>query len=410
MALPFFDFNVYSALLLVGWVNGLVHALLLLLRWRKDRRLSDLLAAAIVVVFGAYAAQWMLGFAGWYDAHDWRTIVMFYLPWDHLLALGPLMYLYLRSATNAGFVWSSKALYHFLPWMAVVGLHMVAVGYDLVYSVGLMHEPLPYFFGTRGPAREQFWWYDPWVVNLMGTLTYLHLGAYLALTVRNYRRYRIYLSDRFSDDSGLTLAGLRNLVILLCGGILLTVAVDIYQSVYGELAYVREWWHHLTVATLGLLSGIQFYQVNGSRTAVLRYTPLAVPDSVSPAGPTDADQIIWVKVVDRMRRHRDFLEPDLRLSQLAERVGEQDKLLSAAINRCAHQNFNDYVNGLRCDYLVEGLRAGNHHQQTLLALALDAGFNSKSTFNRAFRKHYGCSPREAIGRLEAGGNLSQKII
>ena len=63
MTLFIFDFNVYSSLLLVGWVNGLVHALLLLMRWSKDRRLSDLLAAAIVLVFCAYAAQWMLGFA-----------------------------------------------------------------------------------------------------------------------------------------------------------------------------------------------------------------------------------------------------------------------------------------------------------------------------------------------------------
>ena len=407
---PFFDFNIYSALLLVGWANGLLHAVLLLVRWGRERRSSDLFAAAIVCVFCAYAAQWMLGFAGWYDARDWRTVLMFYLPWDHLLALGPLMYFYLRAVTNAGFVWTRSVAGHFLPWAAVVLLYLVAAGYDLVYTAGLLDESLPYFFGTRGPVREHFWLYDPAVVTVLGSLTYLHLSAYLALTVKNYRRYRLYLADGFSDDSGLSLTGLRNLVILIVGGIVLALAVSTYQSIYGEVRYVSEWWHHLVITSLGVLSGIQFYQVSGKRTAVLCYPSEAVSEPEGPTEATAVDKGIWANVSDRMRRHRDFLEADLRLSQLAERVGVQDKVLSAAINRCANQNFNDYVNGLRCEYLVERLQSGDHRQQTLLALALDAGFNSKSTFNRAFRKHYGCSPREVVDRLEAGDNLSQKMI
>ena len=410
MALPFFDFNVYSALLLVGWVNGLVHAFLLLMRWSKDRRLSDLLAAAIVLVFCTYAAQWMLGFAGWYDARDWRTVVMFYFPWDQLLALGPLMYFYLRTVTNVEFPWSRGALYHFLPWAGVMLLYLLAAGFDLVYTAGLLDQPLPYFYGTRGTLREHFWLYDPRVVFLLSAFTYAHLAVYGALVIKTYRRYRKYLAEGFSDDTGLALAGLRNLVVLILGGIVLAFAVATYQSAYGEVRYVSEWWHHLIVASLGTLAGIQFYQVSGSRTALLRYTPGAVDELATTAEITEVDRRIWNKVGERMRRHRDFLEPDLRLCQLAERVGEQDKLLSAAINRCARQNFNDHVNGLRCEYLVDRLRAGDHRQQTLLALALDAGFNSKSTFNRAFRKHYGCSPREAIHRLEEGGNLSQKMI
>ena len=335
---------------------------------------------------------------------------MFYFPWDQLLALGPLMYLYLRAVTNADFVWTRRAAYHFLPWAALLLLNMLAAGYDLVYKNALLAEPLPFFYGTRGWFREQFWLYDPALATLLGVLTYLHIGAYLALTVRTYRRYRIYLAEGFSDDSGLALTGLRNLVLLIVGGIVLALAVATYQSFYGEVRYVSEWWHHLIIAILGMLSGIQFYQVSGKRTAVLRYTPDREGQPDRPTAASPADRRIWEKVVDRMRRHRDFLEPDLRLSELAGRVGEQDKTLSAAINRCTGQNFNDYVNGLRCEYLVDRLRTGDHRQQTLLALALDAGFNSKSTFNRAFRKYYGCSPREAIHRLEAGGNLSQKMI
>ena len=86
-----FDFNFYSSLLLIGFVQGLVYACLLLLRGLRQDRISDFFAASILLVGALYVAPWMLGFAGWYDAHDWRTTLMFYGSWNNLSLLGPLV-------------------------------------------------------------------------------------------------------------------------------------------------------------------------------------------------------------------------------------------------------------------------------------------------------------------------------
>ncbi|PPK86280.1 AraC-like DNA-binding protein [Neolewinella xylanilytica] len=407
MELAFFQVNLYSGLLLVGWVQGSVYAVLLFLRAGRERRISDAFAASILVVSSLYVAQWMFGFAGWYDAHDWRTTCMFYVPWDQLLLLGPLIWLYFRAATNGGFRWKGSMFWHFLPAMFTVLPYLAAFGYDLVYLSGVKGQPLNYFFGTRGPMRENSWLFGPVVASGLATAAYLQLTAYLIFTARGYRHYRNYLKEAFSDSNGRSFAGLGTLLMILVVGIVLTMLTAVYQSQYGEAAYVREWFHHLTLSIVVFAAGIQFLQVDGDRIAVLRYEPpRPEPSRVPPASSLS----VWDLTQARMERHRDYLEPDLKLADLAQRIAVQDKQLSAAINACSGLNFNDYINGLRCAYFIGLLEREEHRQRTLLRLALDSGFNSKSTFNRAFRKCYACSPGEALAQLRSGQSLTQKMI
>ena len=67
-------------------------------------------------------------------------------------------------------------------------------------------------------------------------------------------------------------------------------------------------------------------------------------------------------------------------------------MISQAINKGFEMNFNDYINNHRVDEVIKELKSGTHHSQTLLSIALESGFNSKSTFNRAFKKHTQLTP------------------
>jgi AraC-like DNA-binding protein len=59
-------------------------------------------------------------------------------------------------------------------------------------------------------------------------------------------------------------------------------------------------------------------------------------------------------------------------------------------------NFNDFVNLYRIKALMQKLEEREHDIQTLLSLAFECGFNSKSTFNRAFKRYTTLSPKEYI--------------
>ncbi|HRG21146.1 MAG TPA: helix-turn-helix domain-containing protein [Saprospiraceae bacterium] len=65
-------------------------------------------------------------------------------------------------------------------------------------------------------------------------------------------------------------------------------------------------------------------------------------------------------------------------------------------NQDLDKNFNDFVNQYRIDEFLRKIKDPQNSHLTLLAVALDSGFNSKSTFNRAFKKMMGTSPREFL--------------
>ncbi len=108
----------------------------------------------------------------------------------------------------------------------------------------------------------------------------------------------------------------------------------------------------------------------------------------------DAD-IIKEKLVEMMVQTQPYKDPDLSLQKLAELLDTKPHILSRVLNDHFRLNFRDFVNQYR---VYEFIRlAGEEHKlqtYTYLALAMEVGFNSKSTFNLAFKKAIGKSPRE----------------
>ncbi|HJU99258.1 MAG TPA: AraC family transcriptional regulator, partial [Burkholderiaceae bacterium] len=113
------------------------------------------------------------------------------------------------------------------------------------------------------------------------------------------------------------------------------------------------------------------------------------------SGMTDAAQrLIGERLQRRMSVHRDYLESDLRLNELAERIGTTPQLLSQYLNHMLGLSFFDYVNGLRIAEVQDMMRDPAGAGRTLLELAHAAGFNSKSTFNTAFKNVSGMAPSQ----------------
>ena len=99
-------------------------------------------------------------------------------------------------------------------------------------------------------------------------------------------------------------------------------------------------------------------------------------------------------VADYMRRHKPYLNPSLTIHELATGLQLPPHVLSRVINEGFGQNFFDFVNSYRVDEFKQVMAAPQARQYTLLALALEVGFNSKTAFNRAFKKHTAQTPRE----------------
>lgn len=94
-----------------------------------------------------------------------------------------------------------------------------------------------------------------------------------------------------------------------------------------------------------------------------------------------------------MKEGKWFQNPSLSLRELAENVNISSNKLSWLLNERIGQNFNEYINSFRLEHFKEiALNPANSHL-TLLGLAYESGFNSKSVFNTFFKKNEGITPK-----------------
>lgn len=121
--------------------------------------------------------------------------------------------------------------------------------------------------------------------------------------------------------------------------------------------------------------------------------PDEMEEKYSRSGLTEsAAELIEKRLHRLMKSEKRFLEPNLTLNQLADAVGASPQWLSQYINQYHQCNFFDYVNSFRVNHVQQLIRESINTENTLLDLALAAGFNTKSTFNSSFKKITGYTP------------------
>jgi AraC-like DNA-binding protein len=108
------------------------------------------------------------------------------------------------------------------------------------------------------------------------------------------------------------------------------------------------------------------------------------------------DEALTLKMslLEVMERDRPWIDSELTLADLAGRLDSTPHKLSEVLNGEIGQTFYDFVNGYRVREVQRRIATGEARQRKMLALAMDAGFASKSTFNQVFKKHTSQTPSE----------------
>lgn len=106
------------------------------------------------------------------------------------------------------------------------------------------------------------------------------------------------------------------------------------------------------------------------------------------------------KLEELMITQKPYLDPELSLKKLAGLMGVSTNNLSQVINSEKSKNFFDYINSFRIKELMNKLNSDENRQFTILSLAMDSGFNSKSAFNASFKKLTGLTPSEYLKSID----------
>ncbi|MEJ2051271.1 MAG: helix-turn-helix domain-containing protein [Calditrichota bacterium] len=334
----------------------------------------------------------------------------------------------------------SETYYHLVPF--IVGLAFFMIPLHYLYAKYLMQRTgrfnpsdwlhfVPFLlwegFSLVGifawPDRTRFW------ARLIGSapqevgfilfhwLIIFQGGLYMFITIHALHRYSRDIKAVFSSTEKIRLDWLTYITymalaviiiffienLFLLGGINLTGNFTLSSVLVAVYVYA--------IGYLGLFKS-EVFALPGIAASLRRLPELTTPASretdfsagsqekyeKSGLTPEKADEY-KKQLLDLMEKEAPYLEEDLTLGSLADRLSISPHNLSEVINTGLGQNFFDFVNHYRVESAKDDLTDPKKQHLKILAVAYEAGFNSKSSFYAIFKKHTGLTPAEYRSRF-----------
>jgi AraC-like DNA-binding protein len=221
---------------------------------------------------------------------------------------------------------------------------------------------------------------------------YAHFFIYLGLTYNSLLNYRKIIKDKYSQIDQINLDWLS--VSINTFG--LVAILSLIQS-FIALAENRS----VFMVTLLVLLIFIFYFVNRVILKALRQPEIFAGIAQNETGKylgsnLTAGQIEEYKkhLLALLATEKPYLNPQVSLSDLSEKLSVSTKHLSQVINQSFNKNFFDFINTYRIQEVQKILKESKDNKITVLEAMYEAGFNSKSSFNTAFKKETGQTPTE----------------
>lgn len=398
-----FQFGFYSSLLLITFSQGVIYSVLLLIKAIKTETKANYWLSLFILLCSLFVAPWMLGFAGWYDNQPYRDI-LFYVPFQHLFFIGPIIYFYTQSLLNPSFRLVKKNVWHFIPGI----LYLIYIASIWIYDKYIFQD---YYFYKDGLDKD----FDRWYHNT-GMIS---MAIYFIASIRYYNLYRRLIVQVVSYADTVLFKWIKTYLYSFLIMLLLPLVFDAITVFYPELnSYTGSWWFFL------FFSIVMYYiAVTGYANPIVAKIPfeisvfdkkpaLLLSDSLNTeATVIDIEHEVfeeqtspeienWKAKIERIITEQNLYQnPELTLTDLAKKLATNAAVISKTINQGFGLNFNDFINNYRIEAVKSCFQKGEHQKTTLLGIAFDCGFNSKATFNRAFKKNTGLSPKEFIEKL-----------
>jgi AraC-like DNA-binding protein len=105
-------------------------------------------------------------------------------------------------------------------------------------------------------------------------------------------------------------------------------------------------------------------------------------------------ELLMLKLMKSMVEDKIYLTPSITVQDIAEIMDVQPRQVSQVINELAGQNFIDFINTYRIEEAKKMLANPKYKKYSIIGILYEAGFNSKTAFNTAFKKQTGCTPKE----------------
>jgi AraC-like DNA-binding protein len=392
--------------------------LLFLLFAKKGKTAADVILASWLIVIGVHLLLYYLYFSDTIFSYPWLLGIHFPLPLFH----GPLLYLYAAVLTGKINLSNKKHLLHFVP-------ALVSYVYLIRFFLLPAEEKIT-VFQNKGAGYETFMFLNSGAIIISGIV-------YSALTIILHRVHRRNILNQFSYTEKINLDWIQ---YLMYGIALIWVFVIIGNDnfVFGAAVLFVLFMGFFGIRQVGIFTpdnnpqngdvgnppveasvsindnSAEMIPANDAEESgtnetgnvfisaieVIRNSNNEPKRKYSRSGLTkEASEELHKKLNHIIHSEKIFNEGELTLTELAKRLGTHPNYLSQVINEKEGKNFYDYINTLRTEEFIKVVSSPDSHKFTLLSLAFECGFNSKSSFNKYFKKVTGQAPSEYLQRM-----------
>lgn len=381
--------NIYAIVLLFAFVQGIIYIFLFIKRGIQEERQSDFWLAALITSLCLFNLHWMLGFMGIHILGQ----ELWFFPQSVGLVIGPIVYYYLKTQINTDFRFKKQDFKHFIPYCLYFLYHL---------SIFVMGNNMVGWWDKTIHSA----WHIGDIENILESLS---ACIYMVMSWRLYNKYVNWLPQERSDTEGVRFDWYRHFLWAIIIGVCSALALFIL-GFWFDLSYQEIWIQRFIVAII--IYYISFAGYVQAQPRYLHFEEKQEDSSVfllklnenGAAEPIKTEQKIdkaelekWkTKIENLMQKEKLYLNPEFTLSELSEKLSSHNSLISNVINNGFQKNFNDFINEFRVTIFKEKIKDPKLRHLTLLAIAFECGFNSKSTFNRAVKKATGQMPSDFL--------------
>ena len=348
-----------------------------LLVTKREKSIADFILSAWLSAIGLNLTGHYLLLMKQYTEYPTLVFLGFMLP----LVYGPFLYLYIQKQTSAQ-RFSLKYLLHFVPFLLCNLLFLPFYAAPFSEKVNIFQHQ------GRGFETEML---------LRVYSIYISGIVYVILSFWRLYRFRKNMIQQFSNTEKINFNWLLYLIIwiALIWGLVLFVNTNI---IYGAIAVFIVWLGYFGIKQVQVFNQpvLVFTGNTEAEFPVTEETEAASPEKkYRKSGLTDENtEEIHTRLMNLLHEEKPFINPNLTLNELAGMLNVHPNSLSQVINSKENKNFYELINEKRIEEFLTRISQPESRQYTLLSIAFECGFNSKTSFNRNFKKYTGVTPSE----------------
>ncbi len=362
----------YSKFLYPAFFGGLILSIFMLLNARG--RKSNIYLILLLTVIALYGFKHQLYGVGYELTNNPNLI---FLPISFITLIGPLLYFHTQNITLRNFRPKQHYL-HFAPAAVFFGLYLLA-----------FLLPTPLKDSLRLSRFEPIFSHAEQFIAIISGLIYLHLSSKL---IENHLPKGETESVAYFESKWL-----RKLVPAFIGFFVIWFTIWLANWQLYEFRVTTITYYPLWLSAAGILYWLGYEIMFRSQEFLYGSTAKSTKSTKSIHTRRLAPQTIAnlkVKLLELMKEEKPYLNPGLNLSELSRFLNINPKDLSVVINEGLGRNFYDFINEYRLEEVKAQLVNPENSNLTNEAIAYEAGFNSKSTFNALFKKHVKMTPKD----------------